>query len=50
MSLWIYLPVASSGQVSDRPETLDRKVSKGSGDLSVRGAAGSGDPRRAHSR
>jgi len=37
----------SSGQVSDRPETLDRKVSKGSGDLSVRGAAGSGDPRRA---
>ena len=39
--------VLSSGQVSDRPETLDRKVSKGSGDLSVRGAAGSGDPRRA---
>ncbi|NCQ32240.1 MAG: hypothetical protein GW802_33355 [Armatimonadetes bacterium] len=27
--------VLSSGQVSDRPETLDRKVSKGSGDLSV---------------
>ena len=39
--------ILSSGQVSDRPETLDRKVSKGSGDLSVRGAAGSGDPRRA---
>jgi len=28
--------VLSSGQVSDRPETPDRKVSKGFGDLSVR--------------
>ena len=48
--LFVYVnttTVLSSGQVSDRPERLDRKVSKGSGDLSVRGAAGSGDPRRA---